>query len=157
MHNYYKKTTFHLTLICCLCCATGLIYNGLTPRGLPLLHHAAVLPENTELSPRQAYLAYRAGNAVFIDTRSEAEFKSGHIRNAINIPSEATREEIMNFLRVLEQDEEMIVYCSSKHCDSARRLAGFIKYIGYIKVNVFTDGFDVWREHRFPVEIQDSQ
>jgi len=157
MQDFYKNITFQVTLICCLSCATGLIYNELTLRGLPLLHNAAVFPEGTELSLNQVYQVYRAGNAVFIDTRSETEFRNGHIRNAVNVPSAATREEIMNFLHVLEKDEEIIVYCSSKHCDSARRLAGLIKYIGYKKVNVFTDGFDMWREHSFPIEIQDSQ
>jgi rhodanese-related sulfurtransferase len=157
MHPFLKKTSIHIALICGLSCATGFIYNGLTQRGLPILHHPVELADDSELSLKQTYLAYRNGNTVFIDTRSEQEFKSSHIPNAINIHHQATREEIMNFLRVLEPDQEIIVYCSSKRCDSALRLAGFIRYIGYSKVNVFAEGMDIWRERGFPVKTLDAQ
>ncbi|MCY7345882.1 MAG: rhodanese-like domain-containing protein [Pyrinomonadaceae bacterium] len=51
---------------------------------------------------------FDAGSAVFVDTRAETDFKSEHIKGAINIPMEAVE------LRYKEipTGKKIIAYCS---------------------------------------------
>ncbi|MDG1482538.1 MAG: rhodanese-like domain-containing protein [Myxococcota bacterium] len=66
-----------------------------------------------------------AGGAVLVDVRSPAEFASGHLDGARNIPLGALRSR----LDELSADAEVVVYCASgmRSASAAKRLrsAGF--------------------------------
>ena len=51
---------------------------------------------------------FDAGNAVFIDTRTEATYKQEHIKGALNIPVEAAEAKFNE----IPKDKKIIAYCS---------------------------------------------
>lgn len=52
--------------------------------------------------------AFDAGEAFFVDTRGEAQFKESHIKGAINIPAEAFETRYTE----MPKDKKIIAYCS---------------------------------------------
>jgi rhodanese-related sulfurtransferase len=155
--GYYHNSIFRTLFILLIVCLVGLVYNGLRKNPLPLLYRQINLNPDTHLTLAQTYLFYRQGNTIFIDTRYQDEYNTGHIRSAINLPARASRDEIMTFIEVIEKEENVVIYCGNIKCNSARRLAGFMKQIGYHNVYVFLDGFDAWLENDLPVNKTNSQ
>ena len=49
------------------------------------------------------------GNNILIDVREQAEYKEGHISNAINIPLSQLKNRILE----IPEDKEVILYCQS--------------------------------------------
>jgi phage shock protein E len=50
---------------------------------------------------------------IIIDTRSNAEFQTGHVSGAINIPPEQFMAGLPAALNGVPKDEQVIVYCLS--------------------------------------------
>ena len=70
-------------------------------------------------------------NYVFLDLRSQDEFKRGHIKNSINIPFEKLRE---NYESVLNnKDENIIVYSKSEK--TAELASKLLASQGYKNIN----------------------
>ena len=69
-------------------------------------------PESAENAPRitlaEAKKDFDAGNAVFVDTRSEVSYRQEHIKGAINIPAEAMKTRY----KEIPPDKKIIAYCS---------------------------------------------
>ena len=68
--------------------------------------------EHTDDAPRitlaDAKKEFDAGNAVFVDTRAEAAYKSERIKGALNITTNASEEEY----KKLPAGKKIIAYCS---------------------------------------------
>jgi len=60
------------------------------------------------LSPKEAQEKIRDG-ALVVDVRTEEEFQSGHLPQALNIP----HDEITKHLSDLPPDREIVLYCRS--------------------------------------------
>ncbi len=58
----------------------------------------------------------------------------------------------MKFLESIPKDQQIVIYCSSPACNSSRRLAGFLTYLGYKKVLIYLEGFTEWKTKNFPIE-----
>lgn len=72
--------------------------------------------------PEQEYKLLVKNGAQVVDVRSPEEFRSGHIKNAINIPLQKLDESIGK----LKKDKPVIVYCASgNRSASAKRLLDF--------------------------------
>lgn len=70
---------------------------------------------------------------IIIDVRTEGEFKSGHIKGAINVPS--TDIELGNLESIPNKKAYYLIYCSSgtRSREAVKRLASF----GYKRVYDF--------------------
>jgi 3-mercaptopyruvate sulfurtransferase SseA len=77
------------------------------PAGEPASHdqHSNDAPR---ITLADAKAAFDAGSAVFIDTRSESNYKTEHIKGAINI----TQNEVASKVASLPKDKKIIAYCS---------------------------------------------
>ena len=72
--------------------------------------------------PEQDYKLLVKNGAQVVDVRSPEEFRSGHIKNAINIPLQKLDDSISK----LKKDKPVIVYCASgNRSASAKRLLDF--------------------------------
>ena len=60
------------------------------------------------ISLADAKKAFDEGNAVFVDTRAEAQYKQEHVKGAINIPAEAFQTRYAE----VPKDKQIITYCS---------------------------------------------
>jgi rhodanese-related sulfurtransferase len=147
-----KSISFQTTIIIFLSIFCGLIYNFVSQTGISLIHETLNLESGSFLTLEQTRTLLNDGHTLFVDTRYEDEFKAGHLKNAKNIPGNANREEIMAFFESVPKDQQIVVYCSSPACNSSRRLAGFLTYLGYKKVFIYLEGYTEWLSKDFPIE-----
>ena len=90
--------------------------------------------------------------AVFVDTRSAANFKHGHIPGAVNIPINRVKQT----LSVLPTDKKalLITYCGSIECPNAYQLMNILLGHGYENVKFFPRGLRGWQALGYPVEAE---
>ena len=157
LSGFQQKNFFRAGILVIIASAFGLSYNGIRTDGLPFLHKEFEPVADSHLNAEEAYLLYRRGNILFIDTRYEDEYRAGHIPSAVNLPSRATVDEMMTFLETLDKNESFVVYCGNIQCNSARRLAGFMQQYGFTRIYVFSDGYESWIQNHLPVKNTDRK
>lgn len=89
------------------------------------------------------YELWQRGDAVFVDTRSSANFKRGHIPGAVNL----LINRINKSLAVLPTDKEtlLITYCGSVVCPNAYQMMNILRGYGYKNVKFFPRGLRGWQ------------
>lgn len=87
---------------------------------------------------------------TFIDARDVADYNSGHIRGAVNIPYKEI-DKNRNRLEAMAKDRVYVVYCSAS-CDVSVDMAYFMAKTGFRKVYIFHGGWDEWRNAGYPSE-----
>jgi rhodanese-related sulfurtransferase len=142
-----------------LLAATGLslAYGAITQKGLfqPELEG---LPRETRLdmppapmmiSVEEAEKLFREGGAVFVDARSEFDFRLGHIQGAINLPLNSVTADAV-LLPEIPRDSLIVTYCDGQNCNSSIDLAARLYALGFQKVRIFFGGWDQWQERDLP-------
>ena len=85
---------------------------------------------------------------LFIDVRSEDEYKSSHIQGAIHIPVS----EIENRLDEIPDDKALIVYCNGSGCERSGRAARILIENGFSNVyDMVGRGIFEWEEKGYPI------
>jgi len=148
----FDKLIKPVILILALTFVSGSLFNLLSENSLPFIYKAVDLEPGMDLGSEQAYRVLREGRALFIDARYEREYRAGHIPGAVSVPSNLPRDELTARLKPVARNAVIVVYCSSVACLSARRLAGFMTYLGFRHVAVYLAGFDEWQQLNYPVE-----
>ncbi len=143
---------FQTAIIIILSVICGLIYNSISKTGISIVYKPLNLESGSYLTIEQTLYLLTEGRTLFIDTRYEDEFEQAHIKNAKNLSGNATRQEIMKFFESVPKDQQIVIYCSSPACNSSKRLAGFLTYLGYKKVLIYLEGFKEWETKNFPIE-----
>jgi len=147
-----KRLTFQSILIVIISALCGLIYNSISGTGVSLIYKPLNLESGSYLTIEQTRTLLNEGRSIFIDTRYKNEFEQGHLKNAKNLPANTPREELMNYLKSVPKDQQIVIYCSNPDCNSSRRLAGFLTYLGYQKVFIYLEGFKEWETMNYPIE-----
>jgi rhodanese-related sulfurtransferase len=147
-----KITVFQIFVIISISALCGLVYNSLSDDGISLIYEPLNLESGSYLTIEQTTRLLNEGQTLFIDTRYKNEFEQGHLKNARNLPANATREQLMKFFESIPKDQQIVTYCSSPECNSSRRLAGFITYLDYEKVFIYLEGFKEWESKNYPIE-----
>ncbi|MBU0713569.1 rhodanese-like domain-containing protein [bacterium] len=159
----------------------AVIFNGLSPNSVPLITpyrivtigdnltkipvfqtrdqmHTYELKNNLhppeEIDLETAYKHFRNYTAIFIDTRSVEDYRSGHISRAVSIPLEAldfSRE----VLPELSRNERIIAYCDGEDCTQSIDLAVRLSEIGFNDVYFFFGGWTEWQNAGYPASIGD--
>jgi rhodanese-related sulfurtransferase len=99
------------------------------------------------LSPAEAVTLINRSNAFVLDVRDEAEFASGHIADATNIPVADLAARIGELKKY--QNKTILVNCqkgmrSAKACDILRKAE-------FTQVNNLQGGLSAWLEAKLPV------
>ena len=147
-----KKLTFQTTVTVVISVLFGFIYNSISDNGISLIYEPLDLESGSYLTLEQTKTLLNEGRSLFIDTRYKEEFEQGHLKNAKNLPGRIPREELMDFLKSVPKDQQIVTYCSNTDCNSSRRLAGFLTYLGYTKVLIYMEGFQEWKANNYPIE-----
>ena len=127
----------------------GLWGRHLRPAG-PLF--AAYQSEVPTVDLEQARSLFEQG-AVFLDARSAADFRQGHVRGAISVPAEPPPESLARLQRAFR----VVVYCSGAECGQARRLAVMLRRLQLDQTVVLEAGFGAWKEAGLPTLGEGSQ
>lgn len=100
----------------------------------------------------QAREAVSGSGFLVLDARSTLDFDAGHLPGAISFPNPTRAESYYELAALLQPDQPLLVYCSSKTCDDALQLAFFLREQGSQKILLFADGFQAWKEAGLPIE-----
>ena len=147
-----KKLTLQTIIIIISSALCGLIYNSISDNGVSLIYEPLNFESGSFLTIEQTMTLLNEGRSLFIDTRYKEEFEQGHLKNAKSLPANTPREELMNYLKSVPKDQQIVTYCSSPACNSSRRLASFLTYLGYTKILIYLEGFKEWEAQKFPIE-----
>lgn len=85
--------------------------------------------------------------AMVIDVRSTAEYNSGHIKGASNIPLSDFSSSISGL--EANKDHTVLVYCNSGHTSS--RAVRALKNAGFEKINNLEGGIIAWKDANLPL------
>jgi rhodanese-related sulfurtransferase len=89
---------------------------------------------------------------LVFDARKSSEYQMGHLPGAISFPFEAKDQALAEWAAILQPDQKIIVYCSSKKCDDALNLALYLREFGVKEIAVFTDGVEGWKNAELPLD-----
>lgn len=98
------------------------------------------------LSPQQAITMVNAEDGIFLDLRDAAEFKKGHIVNAINIPATKLPERMVELEKY--KDRPIVLVCKMGQQSSAAGKQ--LKALNYAKVYKMTGGMMEWANLQLP-------
>ncbi|MDE0316168.1 MAG: rhodanese-like domain-containing protein [Candidatus Poribacteria bacterium] len=100
----------------------------------------------------EVHQIWKQKEAVFVDTRSAANFKRGHIPSAVNVPVNRVKQN----LSLLPTDKEvfLITYCGGIECPNAYQLMNVLLGHGYRNVKFFPRGLRGWQALGYPLETK---
>ncbi len=101
----------------------------------------------TSLSPQKAINLVNAEGGVFVDLRDTADFRAGHIVDAMHIPAS----KLMNNTGLLQnyRDKPVVLVC--KMGQSAGPVGKKLNADGFQKVNIMTGGMMEWKNLQLPL------
>jgi len=109
----------------------------------PLVRSRAAGPS---LSTLQATQLINSRNAVILDVRTPAEFATGSLPGARNVPVDKVDDKQM---RDIKKDKPLIVVCATG--SRAGKAAAQLRANGYGEVYVLAGGVAAWREAGLPM------
>jgi rhodanese-related sulfurtransferase len=122
--------------------------------GFGLFSSTSQVPSSTSLQVDfpAVYQIWKKGKAVFVDARSAANFRRGHIPGALNVPINRVKHE----LSILPKNKEtlLITYCGSAECPNAYQLMNALLAHGYRNVKMFPRGIRGWQALGHPLETE---
>jgi len=140
----------------------GLAYGALADQGIfrssaarpdaTTLEERAAMPESPMMvSVAEAEELFRAGQALFVDARSEFDYGLGHIKGAVNLPLKTVTKGA-DLLPDVPRDRVVVTYCDGANCNSSIDLAARLYASGFVNVRIFFGGWEEWRARSLPTE-----
>lgn len=103
-------------------------------------------PNEVSLDQTKAW----AGTVLWVDARSESEFASEHIPDAISLNFENWTEQFPKFLDGYSPGQRVVVYCSATSCQLSREIATKLRASGVKDAYFLEGGWEVWRQQNRP-------
>ncbi len=142
--------------------------NALSPRGIPWRGQwdeakGVVTADQATLQPTldfeipdapTARRLHAGGQVVFVDSRTEADYRAGHIPGAVSLPVGEFDRHIDAFRARYDSGHPIVTYCSGRSCQDSHILAQRLFAAGYENVSVFIDGYPGWSAEDYPIETQ---
>ena len=101
-----------------------------------------------QLSTQQMTFLVNRESGVVVDTRSDKDFKQGHIVDAIHLGNEKVSKNDFTSLEK-HKDKPIIVVCSAGL--SASKVASQLAKAGFSRVNILKGGMGAWQTAGLPV------
>jgi len=144
----------------------GIIYNSLSSQGITLkgswsrkvTQDSIAKPYSYKqndppaISLDDAMMKFQSAGTIFVDARYPEDYKSGHIKGAINFPYEEFEKYSSQVLPMLPFDKEIITYCDGSECESSLLLARELRDLGYKNIKIFFGGWSEWQKASLPIE-----
>jgi rhodanese-related sulfurtransferase len=92
------------------------------------------------------------GKAVFIDSRTAAEYAAGHVLGARSVPLESSARGLTELEALYPPDQTLVVYCQGGDCETSTALARLLHDKGFRDIRIFTGGFTEWSAAGLPTE-----
>ncbi|WP_163557365.1 metalloregulator ArsR/SmtB family transcription factor [Halomonas sp. NO4] len=88
-----------------------------------------------------------SGEVTLLDVRPTAEYRTGHLPGALNLPLE----DLEARLARLPQDQEVVAYCRGPYCVMSHEAVKLLRRHGF-RVRRFEEGYPEWKAAGLPVE-----
>lgn len=88
------------------------------------------------------------GSLVVLNVLGQEYYTDCHIKGSINVAFDSVEQ----FARTLNQNAEIVVYCSNYQCTTSTYVAKKLKSLGYNQVYVYEGGMAEWYQRGLPVE-----
>jgi rhodanese-related sulfurtransferase len=159
LRDTWKKVYWQVPAILIIAGGVSLVVNGLRSDGLVL-----VADRPTEARPvtasgdalvitlEEAENLFLRNAAVFMDARNPAQYESGHIRGAINLPWSRVDEHVIEITEGFNPEKHIITYCDGVTCALSKNLALYLRDMGFVSVRVLVNGWTLWKNTHLPVE-----
>jgi len=141
-------------LLLVLGAAAGLARNAARNDSLPLDLAPALLAAESgarAVFPGEAIRLHNGGTTIFVDARSEEEFRAEHISGALSLPVSRFGE-LYETLQLWSGGQPLLVYAGRGDLLSADELARLLRQAGEENVMVLASGFEGWIARKLPVE-----
>ena len=83
--------------------------------------------------------------ARVIDARMPADYETGHLEGAVNIPVSMSREQCIEAMSG-PLNSPIVVYCQSLKCKFAEEVAANLAAGGYSNIYIFKGGWREWKQ-----------
>ncbi len=93
---------------------------------------------------------FSQGEAIFIDSRPEEDYRKGHILGALNIPFEEQKKKDLIAQHSFPQGQTLVVYCDGDACQSSVELAKILHQHHFTSIRVFFGGWTEWIKAGLP-------
>ena len=103
----------------------------------------------------EVYQVWTDDSAVFVDGRTAAAFKRGHIPGAINLPVGEVAKRLSALPK--NKDVQLIVYCGSASCPLSYHLLKQLQRYNYTNIQIFQRGVEGWQEFGYPLQTTSKQ
>jgi rhodanese-related sulfurtransferase len=91
-------------------------------------------------------LDFKNQGAILIDSRTASSYALGSIPGAINLPVNSSLQYRDEMLAEIEFDQLIVVFCQSRNCHYAERMARFLKFNGFKKIFIYKNGIAEWEK-----------
>ena len=109
---------------------------------------ARLMRPGQEVDPAQAVHLINRRDAVVLDVRDAAEYKSGHITNARNVPEK----ELEARAKELEKVKAKPIIVSCARGNRSAGVATRLRKLGYNEVVSLRGGIAAWQQANMPLE-----
>lgn len=106
-------------------------------------HLAGFLPKVTAKEAARLL----ASNVTVVDARPAADFVSGHLEGARNIPPLSSDADCEKGLADVSREDPILIYCSSNGCQYSEDVARKLRTLGYRNITLFPDGWLGWQQY----------
>lgn len=154
---------WQVILILLLSLGVGLMTNALRSTPLPLIGDWSHGPSPSTgergiptVPMEEVVVKFLSSEALFLDARSNADYRLGHIEGALNLPVHGGDfgERLQEFSLEVDHDEELIVYCDGIGCTLSPELASILKSMGYRDIKILINGWTEWIMAGMPFEVE---
>ncbi len=86
-----------------------------------------------------------------LDARSPAEYETGHLPRALNLPMEEADRSIGDQAARLTPQTPLLIYCGESECGDALELALKLRGWGFTDLTLYPGGYAEWVEYGGPI------
>jgi rhodanese-related sulfurtransferase len=104
--------------------------------------------DKSVVSPQEATTLINRSQAVVLDVRPMTDFNSGHIVNALNIPSNGLKDQLKKLAKY--QQKPVIVACRSGVTSAG--VCSTLRKAGYTEVYNLKGGMQAWEGANLPIK-----
>jgi rhodanese-related sulfurtransferase len=164
-NNPMRRIIVRMLIIAWASAALGLGVNAVrsdidahgNQRRLPLVTPAKrVVDPDTVITLSDAELLWNAGLATFLDARSRADYREGHVALAYSLPGQMFESAYAEIAGLLTRSGAIVVYCDGVECELSHEVADRLETLGYENVRILINGWTVWREAGLPTTSGDQ-
>jgi rhodanese-related sulfurtransferase len=95
-------------------------------------------------------------NALVLDARPEIFHRLGHVPGALALPRDDFESYYQKHRARLEgyKNRTLLIYCQGSSCEDSHLVADALSHLGYLRLAVFTGGWNQWTQEHLPEEKQ---